>query len=457
RFLTLGTLLAALRFFLREPMSSSFLHNPLKWRSFVPRFEARLASARRQFEALVGVGDRSLPDLLSLATEVQQANAELLAIHRWSLTHAEIGYTVAKKIGRVFGLSSEEVERELSNPQHSKSREMDEALRDIAAMASGCPQLAKMIAEGASFEELAARSSARYPEFASVLAAFLERYGHRASSLDIAAPSFADDPSQVLTLLRALLGEAPADAHTSHPAVAEPAPARFRRVSLAPLFAVVRRYLWLREDQRFYSLKAFQLMRRIYMRIGAIMVEKGCLVREDDILMLAKEEVAACAVGAVSAEDLTGRAKERRAELDVLGREYAEATLCSYPSFLKGNLPYATYERQEEPLGILRGKPVSAGLATGPVRVICSFEDLRHVRAGDILVAPGTDPAWTPVFSRIAGLVMENGGQLSHGAVVAREYALPAVVAVPHVTRLLRDGDVVTVDGSSGSVAVVSG
>ena len=102
----------------------------------------------------------------------------------------------------------------------------------------------------------------------------------------------------------------------------------------------------------------------------------------------------------------------------------------------------------------LRGQGISAGVARGPVRVIRRLEDGHRLLPGEILVATATDPGWTPLFGRTAGLVLEMGGMLSHGAVVAREYGLPGVVNATGATKRLSDGQVVTVDGGRGLVFV---
>jgi len=102
-----------------------------------------------------------------------------------------------------------------------------------------------------------------------------------------------------------------------------------------------------------------------------------------------------------------------------------------------------------------RGRAISPGIGRGVARVIKSVGELGRVHPGDILVAPATDPAWTPVFASIAGLVVERGGVLSHSAVVAREYHLPAVAGIPNIVNEIQDGDVIEVDGSGGGVRVL--
>ena len=102
--------------------------------------------------------------------------------------------------------------------------------------------------------------------------------------------------------------------------------------------------------------------------------------------------------------------------------------------------------------GALVGTPASAGTVTADARVILDPVG-AHLEPGEILVAPSTDPGWTPLFLTAGGLVMEMGGANSHGAVVAREYGIPAVVGVPHATARIATGQRITVDGGRGTVS----
>ena len=104
----------------------------------------------------------------------------------------------------------------------------------------------------------------------------------------------------------------------------------------------------------------------------------------------------------------------------------------------------------------LRGAGVSSGRARGPARVIRHPSEGSRLRPGDVLVAPSTDPGWTPLFLRASAVVMEVGGYLSHGAIVAREYGLPAVVNVPGAVTAIRDDQLLSVDGDTGEVILPS-
>ena len=120
----------------------------------------------------------------------------------------------------------------------------------------------------------------------------------------------------------------------------------------------------------------------------------------------------------------------------------------------EGEAIAGVYRRDDAPAGALIGLPVSAGTVEGRARVIL---DMAHadLEPGDILVTAHTDPSWTPLFVAVTGLVTEVGGLMTHGAVIAREYGLPAVVGVVDATRLIRDGQRIRVHGTDGYVEIL--
>jgi pyruvate,water dikinase len=119
-----------------------------------------------------------------------------------------------------------------------------------------------------------------------------------------------------------------------------------------------------------------------------------------------------------------------------------------------GEVIAGRYRRDDLPAGALVGLPVSAGIVEGRARVVLDVAE-ADLEAGDILVTAYTDPSFTPLFVAIKGLVTEVGGLMTHGAVIAREYGLPAVVGVEHATRLIRDGQRLRVHGTDGYVEIV--
>jgi pyruvate,water dikinase len=151
----------------------------------------------------------------------------------------------------------------------------------------------------------------------------------------------------------------------------------------------------------------------------------------------------------------------RQAEWQTYQHEFEESPTETYPPFLRGEGVVGVRGNAEVRGNIAstenqwRGRAVSPGMARGVARVVQSSSDLSRVQHGEILVAPSTDPAWTPVFTRIAGLIVERGGVLSHSAVVAREYHLPAVAGIPNIVAEIHDGDLIEVDGSRGVVSAI--
>lgn len=119
-----------------------------------------------------------------------------------------------------------------------------------------------------------------------------------------------------------------------------------------------------------------------------------------------------------------------------------------------GEIPTVSHNRDDLPAGALAGAPVSAGVIEGVAKVVLD-PAIEQVLPGEILVAPFTDPGWTPLFINAAGLVLEVGGLMTHGSVIAREYGIPAVVGVLDATKLIQTGQRLRVSGDAGYVEIL--
>jgi pyruvate,water dikinase len=162
------------------------------------------------------------------------------------------------------------------------------------------------------------------------------------------------------------------------------------------------------------------------------------------VFFLDLREVRAALAGADHRARVAGRREEYARELR---RRHVPRVLLS-----DGTEPEALAAPGPAPDGALVGTPASAGTATAPARVVLDPVG-AHLEPGEVLVAPSTDPGWTPLFLTAGALVMEMGGANSHGAVVAREYGIPAVVGVANATSLITTGQQLTVDGSRGLIS----
>jgi phosphohistidine swiveling domain-containing protein len=297
------------------------------------------------------------------------------------------------------------------------------------------------------------------------LVQFLQEYGHQSvCELDLGVPRWSEDPSYVLDLLSSYLERK------------ESAPSpdlqlqRAREAALAMITTLRRRAgrtNWLRGQlvgwclRRAHALSGYREMtrfvgglilaqiRQILWPVGETLVRAGRLHEAADIFFLSLAEAGAALAGA----DLRERVRSRRATFTrELTRRHVPLVLLS-----DGTEPTAPAQHiQREAAGeTLQGTPASAGSATGIARVIYDPHG-AHLSAGEILVAPSTDPGWTPLFLQAAGLVMEAGGAMAHGAIVAREYGIPAVVGVAGATERIATGSRVTLAGAAGTVTLES-
>ena len=360
---------------------------------------------------------------------------------------------------RVAGpdLDAQAVHEVLRGLPHNVTTDMD---LELWALATRLDQASTAALHAAPPAELAERFHARAlpPVLQRELAAFLAEHGHRtAAEIDLGMPRWSDDPTQVLGSLANYLRITDP---TDHPdarfargaAAAEAAVAQVvgevRRRSRVRAWVTglalrrTRQLAGMRETHKDYLVRVLAHARAQLAILGAELAGRGLLVAADDVFFVELREVAA----ALDGTDQRALVADRRAEYDrELRRRHIPRVLLS-----DGTEPEAEHAAPA-PEGALVGVPASAGTVTGVVRVVLDPAD-AHLEPGEILVATSTDPGWTPLFLTAGGLVMEMGGSNSHGAVVAREYGIPAVVGVPDATARLHTGQTVTVDGAAGTV-----
>ncbi|TAK31138.1 MAG: phosphoenolpyruvate synthase [Chloroflexota bacterium] len=294
------------------------------------------------------------------------------------------------------------------------------------------------------------------------MAVFLSVYGHRGvREIDIGMPRWGEDPTYLFGVLRNYLaiedGEAAPDRHfakqarAGEQAVTELVDQMKRRTHGRWKAMVLRLLLWryralggLRETPKFYMVWLFAAAREALRRSGARLAEMGVIERPEDVFFLQVGEL-----GVDDADRAVCRrwvAERRRTYERELKRQRAPRVITSEGEGFYGELAPSVD-------GGLRGTGVSPGMAIGRARVVRDPIGAR-LEPGEILVAPSTDPAWTPLFLAAGGLVMEAGGMMSHGAIVAREYGIPAVVGVVEATTRIADGQEVEVDGNAGVVHI---
>lgn len=202
------------------------------------------------------------------------------------------------------------------------------------------------------------------------------------------------------------------------------------------------------------------LMRRALLRLGEILLEREVLSAADDIFFLTQAELLEALASGAPKGSLAPMVVERRALWQRQCRLAPPLVLGAMTPMAKR--VFARSEnlfRSTEEVFVkdgLSGLPASPGRARGPICVIRTPEEFNRLRPGDVLVAPATTPAWTPLFARAAAVVTDTGSPLAHASLAAREYGIPAVVGTGNATERLREGQVVWVDGNTGVVEVLS-
>ena len=222
------------------------------------------------------------------------------------------------------------------------------------------------------------------------------------------------------------------------------------------LLRLARKYAVLREQQTRAFTIGWPVLRRAVLRLGSMAVSRGTIERPDDAFFLTRSELRTTAEG--FDKDRRSEVARRRTAWEQSRRLVPPLEIGKPPAVARGPIAGAVAAarsaapRRED---VLLGHPASPGRATGRVRIVQGAEDFDRFVRGEVLVARATAPAWTPLFSRAAAVVTDGGSLAAHASLVAREFGIPAVVATGDATRRLRDGQMVTVDGSAGFVEVV--
>ncbi len=218
------------------------------------------------------------------------------------------------------------------------------------------------------------------------------------------------------------------------------------------LLAETQRLVPLREEQVRELTMAWPVMRRAVLRVGETLAARGAIAEPDDVFFLTRTEaLAALSEGRLAATiDVTGRRSRREEQAKLVPPMLVGRVNRMLKSFWDKYPQRVGAVRSEDAL--VSGTPASPGRASGPVRVIRGTHEFDELRPGEILVAPLTAPAWTPLFTRAAAVVTDVGSPASHTSIIAREYGIRAVVGCGDATARLRTGIRVTVDGGTENV-----
>ncbi len=403
--------------------------------------------------------------------ELQDVRRKMWEIHMYAmLPVVVVAGEFAKLYGQVFGEGTIAEAYTLMQGFPNKSVEAgaklfelsrDIAKRPVARDAILNTPVRRVIGElGKTEDGLAALDA---------LNAYLDEYGWRGDAFELADPSWIEEPALALALLRELLR----GGDDAHPTVRERRAAAQReelekevdkRIAGHPLEGmfrflqgVCRQYVPLQEDHNFYiDQMNTVLMRRPLLEAGRRLAAAGAIAAANDVFYLTLDDLKdALTKPRDMKAAIQQRKNARRAayELDppsAIGTPPDEA--------LQNDPTLSTFwggqRRQSANPRVLLGAAASPGRASGSAKVVRTLSEAGKLEPGDVLVCEMTMPAWTPLFSAVSAVVADTGGALSHCAIVAREYGIPCVVGTVDGTRIIRDGQAITVDGSAGSVTI---
>jgi pyruvate,water dikinase len=384
-------------------------------------------------------------DLLYLGTQAAALLVLQVACRNW-LNDLAIGYRLFSGLGGVA-----EAEAGL-------------ALWRLALLAHGDQQIESALASGASWADtlVTLRQTEHGREFIGQWNAFMATHGHRArGELELFNPRWSETPDYISGLvcgyLRSVDKLNPLENQRRLADERRQLTEQCRRRLRNPL----KRWLFSRslgraqklainrEEWKNQAVRHIAILRRVLLELGQRFQQQGVLSDRDDIFFLQIPEIESMGVGKLCL-DLRDRIHSRR-------EEYALNLKLEPPPVVVGRFTANTpaVPQPDGDVKVLEGIPVSPGTVTGRAKVVLRSDNHEQVFPGEILIAPFTDPAWTPYFVSAAGVVMDHGGILSHGSIVAREYGLPAVTNLGSATLLIRTGDLIQVDGNRGWVTIL--
>lgn len=379
------------------------------------------------------------------------------------LPTALITYKLIENLSRRWLGDTAEMGGISKSPPGNVATEMGLALGDVADAARNHPAVIEYLEHAVDdtfFERLKAVPGSEdvLPFFLS----FFKRYGMRGTGeIDLTRPRWREVPTQLVpAILGHIKGVKPGQHRLDFLAGKKEAElasgrllGRLREKPLGLLKARIMRRLikvhrsliGIREHPKYFIVQNFDLIKQAILQEGARLAVDGVLEDPEDVFWLSLQEIKEVLESRRLDRDLITGRKEKFQRDEKLAPPRAITS--------DGEIITAKPGAHVPP-GALAGSPVSAGKAEGRARVILKLAEAKMDK-GDILVAPYTDPGWTPLFPLAAGLVTEVGGLMTHGAVVAREYGIPAVVGLDDATRKIRDGQKIRVDGTQGFVEIL--
>ncbi|WP_437878869.1 PEP/pyruvate-binding domain-containing protein [Sorangium sp. So ce513] len=404
----------------------------------------------RILEVCAPVDLRALDDaaLLRRADRIVETTAEVLG-ERFERSASQLA-AIALRIPVALAVGpkrADVVMGDLLSGLHTRTSDVNVALFHLARRAASAgPEVARAIRDGRP-EDLRASEAGR--AYLAEVDAFLDEHGHRETKgIYLSAPTWRQDPAPLWGLLRGLLDAAEPPSEEAgmrrYRAALDEVTRKLRFVpGLTDAFRRtldrLRRAILFRERSHFDMVRSFTALQAIVAELARRLHERGHLPGPGDIFYLTEAEIRVwLGDGAPPLDEVKRLIRRRRATYGVVNGRWQKR------AFRVGG-------SGDE----LRGIGASSGVVRGRARVVRDAREFDRLKAGEILVCPYTNPAWTPLFTLAAGVVTDTGGAVSHAAIVAREVGIPAVLGAAGATQRIRDGQEIVVDGAEGRVVLL--
>jgi pyruvate,water dikinase len=437
--------------------------NRIEFSPFCQEFDSRLSVLRR---------NGSLKELLDLSDEFESIMINHYRLVRYGIAVHCLGmnlmvqYLLSRFLDKKLAI---QVYPALISGLKHKASEINEEIHKLAIIIQESSNLRKIVLQTPStelFDYLSKEKEDKIiQQFMTDFNLFLENYGDRGFSREMYYPRWGEAPQYVFDLLKSLVSDKHKDLteikkrtsvirkKTEQNVELKIRKTRFGLVKYkfySLILSFARHYIIFRENQRFNLDRWVTRNRKLYLEIGERFTKQNILNKPTDVFFLYKREIRRIIQTKLDDKELLKFSAliEKRIE-DFNKYEYVTP-----PKFLQGQLAYNDPKKEVTDSTYFRGNAASPGVITGKVRVLTDISGISQVRTGDILVVPKTDPGWTPVFSKIGGLITETGGILSHGAVVSREYSIPAVTNIVNACNIFQDRMIVTLDGNNGTIKI---
>jgi pyruvate,water dikinase len=457
------------------------------WAEFYGGYISEVIANLASLAAVDGDG-LTTPQLLDHLRRAEDINRRHWEIHFILMYPADTIYLAFE----AFCKDHEVVEADFVNMLkgfNSMSTQTDEGLWALARAADEAGLRTVLMGASATDMREALANAPKGPEWLRQYDEWMQTFGNRISAahLDVMFPTWKEDPTPVLETINSYFARMDAGWHLHDArdevmrqrdaqiaAVEERLPkedlATFRR-----LLPAAQQVYAFQEDHGFYiDAGSTAALHNTLMACGRRLHRFGLLGRAEDVFFLTFSELVEI-LGDLARDEKIGTyhhqalvpslVAERKEDREAAADIEAPLTVGNVPPTMGDPIALKVFgivdevlhpKGEKQVVERLEGFAGAAGMVEGPARVILSYEEFPTLQSGEILVCPATSTAWTPLFLKIAGVVTDTGGMLTHAAIAAREYGIPAVVGTWNATNSIRDGDLIRVDGNAGVVHVLA-